>query len=94
MLADHSRRENAFVLSRMKHDQPPRPETPIAQMNEDHSIIRQQLRKLRSLTSDYHSPEPACRSWRRLYQELKELDFGLSEQIYLEREILFSRFQF
>lgn len=94
MLIEHIQRENAFVLCRMQHDQPPRPETPIAQMNEEHSIIKQQLGRLRSLTHNYRPPDSACRSWRRLYQELKSLEFGLSEQIYLERDILFPRFQF
>jgi regulator of cell morphogenesis and NO signaling len=93
-LTDHRHRENVFVLNHIKHDQPPRPETPIAQMNEEHSIIKQQLGKLRLLTRNYQAPDSACRSWRRLYQELKNLDFGLSEQIYLERDILFPRFQF
>jgi len=93
-LTEHSHRENAFVLNRMQHDQPPRPETPIAQMNEEHSVIKQQLGNLRLLTRNYQAPDSACRSWRRLYQELQNLDFGLSEQIYLERDILFPRFQF
>ncbi|MFO7529495.1 MAG: hemerythrin domain-containing protein [Marinobacter sp.] len=93
-LTDHIKRENAYVLKRMKHDQPPRPETPIAQMNEEHSVIKRQLKKLRQMTCNYHAPESACRSWRRFYRELKALDFRLSEQIYLERDVLFPRFQF
>ncbi|RBP27586.1 regulator of cell morphogenesis and NO signaling [Marinobacter pelagius] len=90
----HIERENAHVLTKMVHDQPPRPETPIAQMNEEHSIIKGQLKKLREMTRNYCAPESACRSWRRFYRELKSLDFRLSEQIYLERDVLFPRFQF
>ena len=93
-LVEHTERENDFVLNRMEGDQPPRLETPIAQMNEDHSLIKKQLRTLRKMTGAYSAPEAACRSWRRLYQELKDLDFSLSEQIHLERDILFPRFQF
>lgn len=93
-LRDHIERENAYVLNRMIHDQPPRPETPIAQMNEEHSVIKKQLKKLREMTRNYRAPESACRSWRRFYQELRNLDFRLSEQIYLERDVLFPRFQF
>jgi regulator of cell morphogenesis and NO signaling len=78
----------------MEHDQPPNPDTPIAQMNEEHSIIKGQLKKLRKMTRDYRAPDSACRSWKRFYRELKTLDFGLSEQIYLERDVLFPRFQF
>lgn len=94
MLADHIERENAYVLKHMEHDQPPNPHTPIAQMNEEHSYLRQQLRKLRRMTRNYRVPDSACRSWQRFYRELKTLDFSLSEQIYLEREVLFPRFQF
>lgn len=93
-LADHVKREEAYVLARLEHDQPPSPDTPIGQMNDEHDAIKQQLRGLRELTHNYQAPEAACRSWRRLYDELKGLDFSLSEQIYLERDILFPRFQF
>jgi regulator of cell morphogenesis and NO signaling len=93
-LTDHIERENTFVLKRMEHDQAPMPDTPIAQMNEEHSFIKQQLVNLRQMTLNYRAPESACRSWRRFYRELKALDFSLSEQIYLEREVLFPRFQF
>lgn len=94
MLTDHIEREHAYVLKRMEHDQPPNPDTPIAQMNEEHSLIKKQLNKLRHMTRNYRTPESACRSWQRFYQELKSLDFRLSEQMYLEREVLFPRFQF
>lgn len=93
-LTDHIERENAYVLKRMEHDQPPNPDTPIAQMNEEHSFIKQQLVRLRQMTRNYRAPASACRSWQRFYRELKALDFSLSEQIYLEREVLFPRFQF
>lgn len=94
LLVEHIQREGVFVLSRMQHDQPPRPETPIAQMNEEHAILKEQLGKLKLLTDNYQAPSSACRSWRRLYQQLKTLEFELSEQIFLERDILFPRFQF
>lgn len=93
-LMHHIERENEHVLKRMEHDQPPSPDTPIAQMNEEHSLIKRQLRRLRQMTRNYRAPKSACRTWRRFYQELKTLDFRLSEQIYLERDILFPRFQF
>lgn len=54
----------------------------------------QQLKTLREMTQNYRPPESACRSWKRFYRELKALDFSVSEQIYLEREVLFPRFQF
>lgn len=93
-LTDHIRREEAYVLARMEHDKPPKPDTPIGQMNDEHEVIKQQLRDIRTLTRNYQVPEAACRSWCRLYDDLKSLDYSLSEQIYLERDILFPRFQF
>ncbi|MEP1217069.1 MAG: hemerythrin domain-containing protein [Marinobacter sp.] len=93
-LTDHIERENAYVLKRMEHDQPPMPDTPIAQMNEEHSVIQRQLKKLRQMTRNYRAPGSACRSWQRFYLELNALDSSLSKQIYLERDVLFPRFQF
>lgn len=52
------------------------------------------IKKLRQMTRNYRAPDSACRSWQRFYRELKALDFRLSEQIYLERAVLFPRFQF
>jgi regulator of cell morphogenesis and NO signaling len=92
--ADHIERESCHVLKRMEHDQPPMPDTPIAQMKEEHSVIRRQLRKLRSMTLNYQAPQTACSSWKRFYQELRDLDFSMREQIFLEQDVLFLRFQF
>ena len=93
-LTDHIERENLYVLNRMEHDQPPDPHTPIAQMNEEHADIKDLLKGLRQMTGSYRAPDSACRSWQRLYQDLKALDFSLREQIFLERDVLFPRFQF
>ncbi|PSF07136.1 hypothetical protein C7H09_10055 [Marinobacter fuscus] len=93
-LRNHIEKEHTHVMNQMVHDQPPRQETPIAQMNEEHSALKQQLSKLRDMTHNYQAPASACRSWKRFYHELQALDFGLSEQIYLERDVLFPRFQF
>jgi regulator of cell morphogenesis and NO signaling len=94
VLADHIQREETYVLARFDNEPAPRPETPISQMNQEHDDIKKQLRALRNMTQSYKAPKAACRSWRKLYDELKNLDFSLSEQIYLERDILFPRFQF
>lgn len=93
-LSEHIDREITYVLNRMKHDQPPRPDTPIAQMNEEHSFLKHQLIKLRQMTHNYRPPVSACRSWQRFYRELAALDFRLSEHIHVEQNVLFPRFQF
>jgi regulator of cell morphogenesis and NO signaling len=94
VLAEHIQREETYVMARFEHEPAPRPDTPISQMNQEHDDIKKQLRALRGMTRSYQAPQAACRSWRKLYDELKNLDFSLSEQIYLERDILFPRFQF
>ena len=65
----------------------------VTPVNPDHEEIRAQLRELRALTDRYHAPDAACRSWRKLYSDLQSLDFSLSEQIYLEQNILLPRFR-
>lgn len=94
MLTEHIQREDIFATPSMETGSVLRPETPIGQMNREHDEIKKRLRELRGLTQSYKAPKAACKSWRKLYDELKSLDFSLSEQIYLERDILFPRFQF
>lgn len=91
---DHLEREKKHVFPHMAGDQPPRPETPISQMNSEHDALTDLLVDIRALTNNYQPPESACRSWRRLYQELQDLDARLSEQVHLERDVLYPRFQF
>lgn len=94
LMEEHVSRERHYVFEKIRDDQPPGADTPIFQMNEEHSGIKEQLQRIRTLTRHYRIPDAACRSWKRLYEGLKSLDASLSEQIFLEREILFPRFQF
>lgn len=94
MVEEHIRQENSHAFMQMKNTPSSGPEVTLAQLNEEHAHLKGQLGEIRALTDNYQPPESACRSWRRLYRELRSLDFRLSEQIYLERDILFPRFQF
>lgn len=64
---------------------------PVKEMRAEHDAVREQVRKIREVTTQYEAPEEACRSWRRLYTELQALDSNLAEQMYLEEEIIFPR---
>jgi regulator of cell morphogenesis and NO signaling len=94
LLVHHIESERKYVLKEMEHDQPPKPHTPIAQMNYEHDEIKQELKNIRAITNQYNTPKKACKSWKRLYSSLKNIDFSLSEQICIERDILFPRYQF
>src|SRR5690606_12833853 len=91
---DHLEREQQHVFAHMAGDQPPRPETPISQMNQEHDELGKRLKQIRALTNQYQTPPDACRSWQRLYLELEALDDSITEQVQLERNVLYPRFQF
>lgn len=91
---DHIEREQTYVLSKMAGDQPPCPHTPISQMIYEHDNLAHLLMRIRNLVGNYQPPESACRSWRRLYRELDELDDSMKAQISLKQDVLYPRFQF
>jgi regulator of cell morphogenesis and NO signaling len=91
---EHLEREQKHAFAKMAGDQPPRPETPISQMNSEHDTLIELVIEIRKLTGEYRPPENACRSWRRLYGDLQKLDVSVTEQVHLERDILYPRFQF
>ena len=66
-------------------------EQPIARMMADHNQAGEELRELRSLTSDYTPPAEACPTWRALYRALEDLEQDLHTHIHLENNILFPR---
>jgi regulator of cell morphogenesis and NO signaling len=53
--------------------------------------ITDALIEIRLLTFNYTPPGNACTSHRVVLAKLKELDINISQQIYLERDVLFSR---
>lgn len=88
MVAQHIDRESQVKESIITKNAA---QLPLKDMQKEHEGIKAQLRKIRELTKHYNAPDSACRSWRRLYEELRALDFNMSEQMYLEQEIIFPR---
>jgi regulator of cell morphogenesis and NO signaling len=60
-------------------------------IDQEHEMLRNTLGKLRELTGNYTQPVKACTSHMVILSRLKELDNDLSQHIYLENEILFTR---
>lgn len=65
---------------------------PIALMRSEHRDYAAELDKLQELAHGFVPPSGACGSWRRLYAGVAELCASLREQIRVENEVLFPRF--
>lgn len=65
---------------------------PIALMRNEHRDYAAELDRLQALARDFIPPEGACGSWRRLYADAAALCAGLREQMRLENDVLFPRF--
>lgn len=62
---------------------------PVRMMMFEHDQAGEMLRKLRSLSADYTTPEDACPSFKGLYAGLENLERDLHQHIHLENNILF-----
>jgi regulator of cell morphogenesis and NO signaling len=63
----------------------------IRQLEDEHTIAGNLLRKLNTATTGYRVPEYACPTVKMLFQGMAKLDAGLHEHIHLENNILFPR---
>jgi len=66
---------------------------PMALMRSEHDDYASELDKVAELAHGFIPPAAACGSWRRLYQGVAELCATLREQIRLENDVLFPRFE-
>lgn len=66
---------------------------PIAVMRNEHEGYAAEIAKVEELAHGFVVPEDACGSWRRLYQGVASLCTELREQIRLENDVLFPRFE-
>ena len=65
---------------------------PIAVMRDEHRDYAAELDAVQALAHDFVLPAGACQSWRRLYEGLAILCTTLREQMRLENDVLFVRF--
>ncbi len=64
---------------------------PIAVMEAEHDEAGRDLARLRELTSGYAVPEDACSSYRRLLEQLAEIERDTLTHVHKENNILFPR---
>ena len=64
---------------------------PIRMMMMEHDAVRDLLRQLRALSSNYTVPPDGCISYQTLYQALEAFEQDLHQHIHLENNILFPR---
>ncbi len=64
---------------------------PIAVMEAEHDEAGRDLARLRELTDQYVVPEDACSSYRRLMEQLAELEKDTLTHVHKENNILFPR---
>jgi regulator of cell morphogenesis and NO signaling len=60
----------------------------VGMLEEDHADAKRALAELRVLTGGYVPPAGACRTFRRLWHGLGELEAAMHAHIYLEDEVL------
>lgn len=64
---------------------------PIAMMELEHDHHKDDLQRIRTLTSQLTAPATACTTWRALYAGLQQFEQELMEHVHLENNVLFRR---
>ena len=64
---------------------------PVSMMELEHDHHKDDLRRIRTLTSQLTPPAAACSTWRALYAGLQQFEQELMEHIHLENNVLFRR---
>ncbi|WP_202526343.1 iron-sulfur cluster repair di-iron protein [Sneathiella litorea] len=91
-LEGHMKKEDLILFPAMRWSDTTL-DAPISQMRKDHADLGVYLQRLADLTDNFTLPEGACRSWQALYIGLSKLNEDLREEIHLENNVLFPRFE-
>lgn len=67
-------------------------QTPIAAMEDDHSLAGELIQGISALSDNYTPPSGACMTFQLTYQKLREFQNDLMMHVHLENNILFPRF--
>jgi len=62
---------------------------PIACMENDHNVVREELGRLRELTDDYAVPKNACMTYRNMLEQLDQFGQNTVIHIHKEEQVLF-----
>ena len=63
----------------------------IQQLRDEHEVVGELFKKIRTLTFEYVVPEGACNSYRAMLTGLEEMELDLHEHIHKENNVLFPR---
>lgn len=64
---------------------------PVSMMELEHEHHKDDLQRIRALTSQLTPPAAACTTWRALYAGLQQFEQELMDHIHLENNVLFRR---
>jgi len=64
---------------------------PLSNIEKEHEVINEHLRKLKLYTNDYLPPAKACINHQVLYHKLEEFYNDLTQHKYLEKTVLFPK---
>lgn len=64
---------------------------PIQMMENEHELAGQSMQEIRTLSSNFNTPEGACNTYRVLYKLLEEFESDLHQHVHLENNVLFPK---
>lgn len=91
-LACHMQEEEHFLFSALQVGKP-FAAGPLSVMRSEHADFCVTLSAIAGMTNDMRPPRGACVAWCALYSGLRGLSDDLVENIRLENDILFPRFE-
>lgn len=90
-LKDHMAKEEELLFPAILEGSGTAGTAPIEELEDEHAVAGDALRRLRELTDDYRVPDGACNTWRALWHGLAELESAMHQHIHLENNVLFPR---
>ena len=90
-LESHMQKEEQILFPMLRAGAGAMASMPIQVMVHEHDDHALNLRRMRTLATDFVAPPEACPTWRALYLGLDALERELMEHIHLENNVLFPR---
>lgn len=90
-LKDHMAKEEELLFPAVLDGSGTAGTAPIEELEDEHAVAGDAVRRLRELTDDYRVPDGACNTWRALWHGLAELESAMHQHIHLENNVLFPR---
>lgn len=64
---------------------------PLQRLRDEHEVVGNLFKRIRTLTGGYAVPDGACNSYRAMLSALEEMELDLHEHIHKENNLLFPR---